>query len=218
MQKPISFRNLAEGSTFESVYSEVVKSKRGGYEKAAFEFLVQVFPENTSKNFLRDIATDLVQDFFLKVWEKKEFLSQGGSVKEGSGATTISAQFHKALREFVEKYFGTDSVKIPIKVKGADFVPSNTEKLASMPEQEKLLAFSKLKEALERVIDTFTPREKKVIKMRYGLSPFEKEHTLDEIAQAEAVTRERIRVIEAKVFKKFREPNTRDSLKDYSEE
>ncbi len=63
-----------------------------------------------------------------------------------------------------------------------------------------------LKEQTDSVLKTLTPREEKVIKMRFGLDDGS-EHTLEEVGQSFAVTRERIRQIEAKALRKLRHPS-----------
>ena len=63
-----------------------------------------------------------------------------------------------------------------------------------------------LKEQTENVLHTLTPREEKVIKMRFGVGDGS-EHTLEEVGQNFAVTRERIRQIEAKALRKLRHPS-----------
>ena len=63
-----------------------------------------------------------------------------------------------------------------------------------------------LKEQTESVLKTLTPREEKVIKMRFGVGDGS-EHTLEEVGQSFAVTRERIRQIEAKALRKLRHPS-----------
>jgi len=62
-----------------------------------------------------------------------------------------------------------------------------------------------LKEMTEQVLNTLTPREERIIKMRFGLEDGT-EHTLEEVGQNFGVTRERIRQIEAKALRKLRHP------------
>ena len=71
-----------------------------------------------------------------------------------------------------------------------------------------------LKEQTENVLRTLTPREEKVIKMRFGVEDGS-EHTLEEVGQTFAVTRERIRQIEAKALRKLRHPSRSQSLKAF---
>src|SRR5216117_2971361 len=73
-----------------------------------------------------------------------------------------------------------------------------------------------LKEQTEALLKTLTPREEKVIKMRFGLGDGS-EHTLEEVGQSFAVTRERIRQIEAKALRKLRHPSDRKKLRSFLE-
>jgi RNA polymerase primary sigma factor len=71
-----------------------------------------------------------------------------------------------------------------------------------------------LKEMTESVLKTLTPREEKVIKMRFGLDNGS-DHTLEEVGQNFAVTRERIRQIEAKALRKLRHPSRSRKLRPF---
>lgn len=71
-----------------------------------------------------------------------------------------------------------------------------------------------LKEQLVRVLNTLTPREEKVLRLRYGLDDGHP-RTLEEVGKEFNVTRERIRQIEAKALRKLRHPNRIKHLKDY---
>jgi len=73
-----------------------------------------------------------------------------------------------------------------------------------------------LKEQTASVLKTLTPREEKVIKMRFGLEDGS-EHTLEEVGQSFAVTRERIRQIEAKALRKLRHPSRSRKLRAFLE-
>ncbi|HOL17412.1 MAG TPA: RNA polymerase sigma factor RpoD [Bacillota bacterium] len=77
-------------------------------------------------------------------------------------------------------------------------------------------AFELLKEQLEDVLDTLTPREEKVLRLRFGLDDG-RTRTLEEVGQHFDVTRERIRQIEAKALRKLRHPMRSKRLKDYLE-
>ncbi|MDX6692706.1 MAG: polymerase primary sigma factor, partial [Blastocatellia bacterium] len=76
---------------------------------------------------------------------------------------------------------------------------------------------SNLREITDEVLATLSPREEKVIKMRYGLGPIGEEHTLEEVGQDFSVTRERIRQIEAKALRKLRHPSRARLLKGFIE-
>jgi RNA polymerase primary sigma factor len=73
-----------------------------------------------------------------------------------------------------------------------------------------------LREQTESVLKTLTPREEKVIKMRFGVGDGS-EHTLEEVGQNFAVTRERIRQIEAKALRKLRHPSRSRKLRAFLE-
>lgn len=75
-------------------------------------------------------------------------------------------------------------------------------------------AFTMLKEQLINVLDTLTPREEKVLRLRFGLDDG-RARTLEEVGKEFSVTRERIRQIEAKALRKLRHPSRSKKLKDY---
>ena len=78
------------------------------------------------------------------------------------------------------------------------------------------VAFTMLKEQLLSVLDTLTPREEKVLRLRYGIDDG-KPRTLEEVGKEFNVTRERIRQIEAKALRKLRHPSRSKRLKDFLE-
>jgi len=71
-----------------------------------------------------------------------------------------------------------------------------------------------LSEQTRKVLSTLTPREEKVLRMRFGIGE-KADHTLEEVGQDFAVTRERIRQIEAKALRKLRHPSRRKKLKSF---
>jgi len=82
------------------------------------------------------------------------------------------------------------------------------------PAPQDAAAYTLLKEQLEEVMQTLTPREAKVLKLRFGLEDG-KARTLEEVGKEFSVTRERIRQIEAKALRKLRHPSRSKKLKDY---
>ena len=74
-----------------------------------------------------------------------------------------------------------------------------------------------LREQTDEVLKTLSPREEKIVKMRFGLQDGS-EHTLEEVGQNFAVTRERIRQIEAKALRKLRHPSRSHRLRDFLEQ
>ncbi|BBA79201.1 RNA polymerase sigma factor RpoD [cyanobacterium endosymbiont of Rhopalodia gibberula] len=89
-----------------------------------------------------------------------------------------------------------------------DFIEADGEN----PEDE--VSKNLLREDLENVLDTLSPRERDVLRLRYGLDDGRMK-TLEEIGQIFNVTRERIRQIEAKALRKLRHPNRNSILKEY---
>lgn len=91
----------------------------------------------------------------------------------------------------------------------ADFIEDETIKSPVECATEEML-----REQLKQIIETLTPREQKVIKLRYGL---EDNHTrtLEEVGKEFNVTRERIRQIEAKALRKLRQPSRAKKLEEY---
>jgi RNA polymerase primary sigma factor len=92
-----------------------------------------------------------------------------------------------------------------------DFLPDE-----DAPAPAEAAAFTLLKEQLMDVLDTLTPREMKVLKLRFGLEDG-RARTLEEVGKEFQVTRERIRQIEAKALRKLRHPSRSKKLRDYLE-
>ena len=82
------------------------------------------------------------------------------------------------------------------------------------PAPQDVAAYTLLREQLEEVMNTLTPREAKVLRLRFGLDDG-KARTLEEVGKEFDVTRERIRQIEAKALRKLRHPSRSRKLKDF---
>ncbi len=79
----------------------------------------------------------------------------------------------------------------------------------------EILRAESLAKDMEQSLGTLTPREEKVIRMRFGLSPYEGERTYEEVSEEFGITRERIRQIEAKALRKLRHPTRTKKLKPH---
>jgi len=90
-----------------------------------------------------------------------------------------------------------------------DFIPDE-----DAPAPAEAAAYTMLKEQLMDVLDTLTPREEKVLRLRFGLDDG-RARTLEEVGKEFNVTRERIRQIEAKALRKLRHPSRSKKLKDF---
>ena len=90
-----------------------------------------------------------------------------------------------------------------------DFIEDNTAQSPADVAESNML-----REQLIQVLSTLTPREEKVLRLRYGLDDSHP-RTLEEVGKEFNVTRERIRQIEAKALRKLRHPNRLKKLKDF---
>jgi RNA polymerase primary sigma factor len=90
-----------------------------------------------------------------------------------------------------------------------DFIPDD-----DAPAPSEAASFVLLKEQLGEVLKTLTPREAKVLRLRFGLDDG-RQRTLEEVGKEFEVTRERIRQIEAKALRKLRHPSRSKKLKDF---
>ena len=92
-----------------------------------------------------------------------------------------------------------------------DFIPDD-----DIPAPAEAAAYTLLQEQLKEVLNTLTDREKKVLRLRFGLDDG-RARTLEEVGREFKVTRERIRQIEAKALRKLRHPSRSKKLKDFIE-
>jgi RNA polymerase sigma factor (sigma-70 family) len=129
----------------------------------------------------------------------------------GVGLNLIFPEELETNREVIAKaVFMEAVVDMPIEqLITAGAVP---KQLVSAPDDR--INAMEFRKTLRNVLETLTPREEKIIKMRYGLDGYE-EMTLEEVSQQVGVTRERIRQIEARALRLLRHPNRSRELKPY---
>jgi len=108
------------------------------------------------------------------------------------------------------------SLEMPIGEEGDSHLSDLIEDRAAVSPAEAIIKLN-LKEQTAQVLRTLTPREEKIMKMRFGLEDGS-EHTLEEVSRSFAVTRERIRQIEAKALRKLRHPARSHKLKAFLDE
>jgi RNA polymerase primary sigma factor len=107
------------------------------------------------------------------------------------------------------------SLETPVGEEGDSHLGDFIKDSAALAPDEAAINLN-LKEQTVQVLHTLTPREEKIMKMRFGLED-DSEHTLEEVGRAFAVTRERIRQIEAKALRKLRQPSRSGRLRLFLE-
>lgn len=136
------------------------------------------------------------------------------------GRQPTEAELADALSMTQEKIKAIDrAALLPLSLEAA-LGPGQARKLEDTIEDKNQIspedstAHKLLREDLENVLNTLSPRERDVLRLRYGLVDG-RVHTLEEIGRVFSVTRERIRQIEAKALRKLRQPSRNGVLKDY---
>ena len=114
------------------------------------------------------------------------------------------------MSEYIDETNGPYSIDLAISIVLSRL---STETVVSDDDAYVSLYYKQLKEDVSKALNTLTPREVKMIQLRYGFSG--SEMTLEEVGKVFNVTRERIRQIEAKALRKLRHPSRAKRLKDY---
>jgi len=113
-----------------------------------------------------------------------------------------------------EDKYTTDTVKA---ILGGNIAQLEGAVYESAEKPEDQLNKKDLRAMLLQGLESLTPREKQVVLLRFGLDE-SREHTLEEVAQVMDITRERVRQIEAKAFRKLRDPSRTYLFKDHAED
>ena len=118
-----------------------------------------------------------------------------------------------------KKYFAINKDKSSAILRDdAIFKSTNLEVLKNQTIEENLTANiekSEFKEKVSKILSSLTPREERVLRMRFGFSNNNLDYTLEEVAQHYKVSRERIRQVEAKALRKLKHPTRSIILKPY---
>ena len=119
----------------------------------------------------------------------------------------------KKLRELMKYAQSTLSLDVAVKEDGS----IQLNDLIGTPyaaDPEELFTEALLKEQIRKVLATLTPRERRILELRFGLND-EHRHTLEEVSRIYGISRERVRQIEAKAIRKLRRPACTEMLKDF---
>jgi RNA polymerase sigma factor (sigma-70 family) len=126
---------------------------------------------------------------------------------DNSKTIFVPARINKSVVHRIMKKNSKDAIFRSVEL-------SNAKKLESDLNLDEVVAKNQLKEKITKVLSTLTPREERVIRMRFGIG-LNTDYTLDEVGLQFSVTRERIRMIEAKALRKLKDPSRTKELKDY---
>jgi RNA polymerase sigma factor (sigma-70 family) len=181
------------------------------YEKVSRTLLQELGREPTVEEIARRMSRDeIIRELRDKL--QREPTEQEVDEREAIGPQTVSPE---KVREIMKVSQEPVSLETPIGEEEdshlGDFIPD----LASVAPADAA-SHQLLKEQVEGVLDSLTPRERRVLQLRFGLEDG-RSRTLEEVGRDFNVTRERIRQIEAKALRKLRHPSRSRKLKDYLE-
>ncbi len=159
------------------------------------------------------IPVHMVETINKLIRVERQLLQELGRAPQAEEIAEIMEMAPEKVREIMKIAQEPVSLETPIGEEEdshlGDFIPDDD---ALSPAEAA--AFTMLKEQLISVLDTLTPREEKVLRLRFGLDDG-RSRTLEEVGKEFNVTRERIRQIEAKALRKLRHPSRSKKLKDY---
>lgn len=159
------------------------------------------------------IPVHMVETINKLIRVERQLLQELGRAPQAEEIAEIMEMPPEKVREIMKIAQEPVSLETPIGEEEdshlGDFIPDDD---ALAPAEAA--AFTMLKEQLISVLDTLTPREEKVLRLRFGLDDG-RSRTLEEVGKEFNVTRERIRQIEAKALRKLRHPSRSKKLKDY---
>ena len=177
-------------------------------------FVLKFVSEKESRYEGADISTDITEAQAYNAAEINERIEQ--AVAETCGQVLLTASGELPYAWF-HAHSGGKTALAREGLGWNDPEPTYTRVTDGLDSPEapaEAAAFTLLKEQLMDVLDTLTPREEKVLKLRFGIEDG-RTRTLEEVGKEFNVTRERIRQIEAKALRKLRHPSRSKKLKDF---
>lgn len=203
---------------YEYKLGTLFKKNKAEYLRFASVLLLRKIPPILESD-RTELAKDLVQNAFL-------YLLKNQNINFNYQDTEIHNYVIECIKgevsRWIKKFYRSDA-KNPFKIPERDYVPleeaKDTTDTSSNSNPQTSIEKQELGNKLDEVLRTLSPREEKILRMHYGLFPFEKGYSNDEIAETFGVSEERIKLILARVRRKMREPRRSEKLKDvYREE
>ena len=190
------------------LYFYILQSIQRGIQDEAYLVRIPVHMHETISRFNR-ICYEL----------SFEGINKEDQIKEAiCGIMDISDAKYYELKRFAEQYLSPISLHTPVGGEGGNedsyLMNFMEDKRQQLPED--MVGQHLLQEKLKEVLDTLSPREQQVLRLRFGLDD-NRTRTLEEVGRYFQVTRERIRQIEVKALRKLRHPSRSKKLKDYLE-
>jgi RNA polymerase primary sigma factor len=159
------------------------------------------------------IPVHMVETINKLIRVSRQLLQELGREPQPEEIARVMAIPEEKVREIIKIAQEPVSLETPIGEEEdshlGDFIPDD-----DAPAPAEAASFTLMKEQLTTVLDTLTPREEKVLRLRFGLDDG-RQRTLEEVGKEFNVTRERIRQIEAKALRKLRHPSRSKKLKDF---
>ncbi|GHU72271.1 RNA polymerase sigma factor SigA [Clostridia bacterium] len=159
------------------------------------------------------IPVHMVETINKLIRVSRQLLQELGREPQPEEIARVMAIPEEKVREIIKIAQEPVSLETPIGEEEdshlGDFIPDD-----DAPAPAEAASFTLMKEQLTNVLDTLTPREEKVLRLRFGLDDG-RQRTLEEVGKEFNVTRERIRQIEAKALRKLRHPSRSKKLKDF---
>jgi len=146
----------------------------------------------------------------------RQILQETGSEPDPATLATRMEMPEEKIRKILKISKEPISMETPIGDDDDSHLGDFIEDQATMAPSDAA-TYSSLRDATKEVLDTLTPREAKVLRMRFGIE-MSTDHTLEEVGKQFDVTRERIRQIEAKALRKLRHPSRSERLKSFLEQ